>query len=267
MKTTIDCVGKFMKTMLLFVFILSFKLNAQDEENKGISMYQYRHVPSDQMEEFISRETKYWSKVAENAITKGNLTFWGLFQKVGGFDEPNSPNILFINTYNDIDAGESIWDPSEVWPDVSMDKMDTFSMGKVMHTLFVKPTVWVEANNVVPESDFNYVKMIYHNASNPGNLIELEDKHWAPFIKSSMDSGKTKQKAWGNGMILSPSGPEMKANTISYDIYSSLKEALDPTWEESTVFPQDGLTEIGALEMDQRISFVYRIVQVVSPPE
>ncbi|WP_373516951.1 hypothetical protein [Pricia sp.] len=267
MKTTIHYVGKFIKAMLLFVFVFSFKLNAQDDENKGISMYQYRHVPPDQMEEFISRETKYWSKVAENALSKGNLTFWGLFQKVGGFDEPNSPNILFINTYNDIDAGESVWDPSEVWPDVSMDQMDTFSMGEVIHTLFVKPAVWVKAKNAVPENDYNFVKIIYHNASDPGNLIALEDKYWTPFIQSSMDSGKTKQKAWGNATILSPSGPEMKANTISFDIYASLKEALDPTWDQNTVFPQDGLTEIGALEMDQRISFVYRIVKVVAPTE
>ena len=267
MKTTIHYAKKFIKVILLFVFLFSFKMNAQDEENKGISIYQYRQVAPDQIEEFIARETKYWSKVAENAIAKGNLTFWALLQKVGGFDEPNSPNILFINTFMDIDAMEGIWDPSAVWPNVPMDQMETFSMSKSMHSLFVKPAVWVEASNVNPENDFNYVKMIYHNASNPGNLIALEDKHWGTFIKSSMDSGKTKQKAWGNGLILSPSGPNMKANTISFDIYSSLKEALDPKWDQTTEFPNEGLAEIGALEMDQRTSYVYRIVKVITPPE
>ncbi len=78
MKTTIYRAGKLMKAVLLFVFVLSFKLNAQEEGNKGISIYQDRYVPSDQVEEFISRETKYCSKVAENEITKGNLTFSGL---------------------------------------------------------------------------------------------------------------------------------------------------------------------------------------------
>ncbi len=266
MKTTIQYAKKFIQALLLFVFLFSFKMNAQDEENTGISTYQYRQVPPDQMEEFISRETKYWSKVAENGVTKGNLIFWALLQKVGGFDQPNSPNILFINTYKDIDAAESVWDPSEVWPNVAMDQMETNSMGKVTHTVFVKPAVWVEANNAVPENDFKFVKIIYHNASNPGNLIELEDKHWTPFIQSSMDSGKTKQKAWGNAIILSPTGPQVKANTISYDIYSSLKEALDPTWDQNTVFPNEGLDEIGTLEMDQRMSYVYRIVKMVAPP-
>ncbi len=269
MKTTIDYVGKFMKAMLLFVFIFSFKLNAQGDENKGISVYQYRQVPQDQMEEFIARETKYWSKVAESAMAKGNLTFWGLFEKVGGFDIPNSPNILFINTFKDIDNANmgDIWNPSAVWPNVPIDQMETSSMSKVHHMLFVKPAAWVEASNAVPENDYKFIKMIYHNASNPGNLIALEDKHWGPFIQSAMDSGKTKQKAWGNSRILSPSGPEMKANTISVDIYSSLKEALDPTWDPNTVFPMEGLTEIGELETDQRISFVYRRVKVVTPPE
>jgi hypothetical protein len=267
MKTAIHYAKKLTNGILLFIFLFSFKMNAQDEENKGISFYQYRQVAPDQMQEFISRETKYWSKVAENAATKGNLTFWALLQKVGGFDEPNSPNILFINTFKDIDAMEGIWDPSAVWPNIAMDQMETFSMSKTMHSLFVKPADWAEASNVIPENDFNFVKMIYHNTSYPGNLIELEGKYWAPFIKSSMDNGNSKQKAWGNAIILSPSGPYMKANTISFDIYSSLKEALDPTWDENTVFPTNGLTEIDDLEIDQRTSFVYKIVKVVTPPE
>lgn len=269
MRTTIHYAEKFIKALLLFVFLFSFKMNAQDEEDPGISVYQYRYVPEAKMAEFIERETKYWSKVAENALTKGNLTFWGIFQKVGGFDIPNSPNVLFVNTFKDLDNANmgEIWDPSSVWPDVPMDQMETSSMSKVHHMLFVKPAVWVEAPNSVPETDFNFVKMNYHNATNPGNLIELEDKHWTPFIQSAMDNGKTKQKAWGNGIILSPSGPAMKANTISFDIFSSLKEALDPTWDSSTVFPNEGLTEIMELEIDQRISYVYRIVKVVSAPE
>ncbi|SDL90019.1 hypothetical protein SAMN04488514_103327 [Kriegella aquimaris] len=269
MKTTIHYVKKFIKALLLFVFLFSFKMNAQDDENKGISVYQYRQVQQDQMEEFIARETKYWSKVAESAIAKGNLTFWGLFEKVGGFDMPNSPNILFINTYKDIDNANmgEIWNPSAVWPNVPMDQMETSSMSKVNHMLFVKPEGWVKASNAEPENDYKFIKMIYHNASNPGNLVALEDKHWGPFIQSAMDSGKNKQKAWGNSRILSPSGPEMKANTISVDIYSTLKETLDPTWDENTVFPTEGLTEIMALETDQRISFVYRIVKVVTAPQ
>lgn len=269
MKTSLYYAKKLMKVTLFIIFLFSFKTNAQNEEDPGISVYQYRQVAPDQMEEFMARETKYWSKVAESAVAKGNLTFWAILQKVGGFDEANSPNVLFINTFKDIDNANmaEIWDPSSTWPNVPLDQMETASISKVHHILFVKPTGWVNVNGAVPEKDYQYSKMIYHNATSPGDLIALEIEHWGPFIQAQMDSGKTKQKAWGNARILSPSGPAMKANTISFDIYSSLKEALDPTWDPDTVFPNEGLTKIGELETDQRISFVYRIVKVVTPPE
>lgn len=264
MKSTNHYFTQWITTVLVICFLggLELPLNAQ-----GITVYQYRQVPADKMEEFIKRETTYWSKVAEDAIAKGNLQFWGLFQKVGGFDMPNSSNVLFINTFKDIDAIEGTWDPSGVFPDVPMDQMETFSMGEVMHQLFVRGENFVQKSGAVPENDFKYVTFVYHNSSSPADLIELENKHWAPFIKASMDGGKTTQKAWGNATILSPSGPNMGANTISFDIYPSLKEALDPTWAEDTVFPQDGLDEIGELETDPRTTYVYRRIQVVTAPD
>ena len=263
MRFTNHCLTKLAFAGLFICFLLGFQLqlNAQ-----SITVYQYRQVPSDKMEEFIKRETTYWSKVAEAAIAKGNMEFWGLFQKVGGFDMPNSSNILFINTFKDIDALEGTFNPAEVFPDTPMEEMETYSMGKVMHQIFLRREAWEEAANAVPENDYKFISMVYHNSSSPGDLIALENKHWAPFIKASMDAGKTTQKAWGNATILSPSGPNMKANTISFDIYSSLKEALNPTWAEDAVFPEEGLAEIGELETDQRTSYVYRRIMVVNPP-
>jgi len=117
--------------------------------------------------------------------------------------------------------------------------------------------------DAVPEDDFNYVSMVYHNTDSPGQLLALENEHWAPFIKSAMDAGKTTQQAWGNSRILSPSGPDMKATTLSYDLYSSLKEALDPTWSEDLQVPE-GLAKINELEEGRRINYVYRIVKVVN---
>ena len=61
----------------------------------GIDVYQFRKVDPAKMGEFIKRETTYWSKVAENGMKKGNLQFWALLTKVGGFNLPNSPNVLF----------------------------------------------------------------------------------------------------------------------------------------------------------------------------
>lgn len=263
MKTIINYLNKLFVVIPFGILLFGLSLNAQSE--RSISVYQYRYVAPADMNEYLERETKYWSKIAENAMTKGNMTFWGIFRKVGGFDMPNTPNILIINTFNDLDNREGLWNVKEVFPDVPFEKIETMSLSTTLHTLFVKPQVFVQAKDAVPEKDFNYVHMVYHKASNARKLIALEDEHWKPFIKDLMDSGKVEQKAFGNALILSPSDPMMKANTISFDIYSTLHETLDPTFPQDVEFPEEGLKEIFDIETDERMRYVYRIVKVVQP--
>lgn len=261
MKANVIPSGLFRKitsSILLFMIIHLYGYG------QGITVYQYRHVPEDKVGEFINRETNYWSKVAEKAMEKGNLTWWALLEKVGGYDLPNSSNFLFINTYNDIDNASSVWDPAAAFPGVSMDKMETGSMSTVTSNFFLRVEHWEQAASAQPD-DFQYVVLVYHNASNAGQLIQLEKTHWAPFIKSAMDKKQTTMSGWGNASVLSPFGDDIKFNTVSYDVYPSLKEALSPTWQDGTVYPETGLNEIAALELNRRGSVVYRIVKVVTP--
>jgi len=230
---------------------------------QGISVYQYRQVPADKIDEFIKRETTYWSKVAEKGFAKGNLTFWALLEKVGGYDVQNSSNFLFINTYNDVDKISDVWSTAAADAGVTIDKMETNSMSKVTSMLFLKSGGWQNVENAVPTDQYKYLSMIYHQSSNPAGLIEAENKHWGPFIKSAMDKKLTSQVAWGNAVLLSPSGPDMQFNTVSYDLYPSLKDALEQKWDESLVVPE-GMTEITELENGQRMGVVYRIVHAVS---
>jgi hypothetical protein len=252
---------KCLLSALAFVFALGFFIPVKAQQ---ITVYQFRHVSNEDMSQYLHRETTYWSKVAEEAVENGNLTFWALLVKVGGYDIPNSPNVLLINTFNDIDNTDGIWDASAVFPDVPMESMDTFSLSTVLHSMFVRGENYIEAEGVVPEEDMNYVTMIFHNTDSPAELIELENEHWGPFIESAMNEGKTPQKGWGNGTILSPSGPHIQATTVSYDLYSTLKDALDPAWAEDIMLPEEGLAQIGELEISRRYSNVYRIVDVVS---
>jgi hypothetical protein len=106
--------------------------------------------------------------------------------------------------------------------------------------------------------------MVYHDSSEPNNLVVLEKKHWGPFIKGAMDKKQTTQVAWGNAVVLSPSGYNIHFTTVSYDLYATLKEALNPTWDPKVVFPSEGLAEIGKLETGRGRS-VYHIIKVVSP--
>ncbi len=251
------------------VFILSLILAASLQavvHAQAITVYQYRHVPAENVNEFLERETKYWAAVAENSVKKGNLTFWALLEKMGGYDLPNSSNFLFVNTFNDIDDVSSFFDMSEALPGMKWEDIETESLSTTTTMLFVNVENWQQAADAQSD-DFNYLNMIYHNASDPQALIQLENDHWGPFIKEAMDSKKTTQTGWGNASIISPTGEDILFNTISYDIYPSLKEALIPTWDENMELPDEGMAKIMELEQNRRSSVIYRIVKVVQAPQ
>jgi len=250
--------------ILLFSFLTSLQLELKAQTDSSISVYQYRKVPDNKIDEFIKRETTYWSKVAESAVKNKTMTFWGLFEKVGGYDMSNSPNFLFINTFPNIDKAGEVFGAAEKITGLPIARIETNSLGSTTSQFFLHGEDWAQAANAKPQNDFNYVVMIYHNTNYPDSLIALEKKYWSPFIKKAMDNKQTPQMGWGNALVLSPSGENIKFNTVSYDIYKTLKDALMPVWDPKTVFPGEGLNKINTIEINRRSSDIYRVVKVVS---
>lgn len=253
---------------LIVVAIMGGTVHAQSTAtatpDPGITVYMYRKVPDDKRDEFIKRETTYWAEMVRKEIPKGNITFWALLEKVGGYDMENSSNFLFVNTFKDIDALNDMWgNITTAFPNVTMDKMETNSISTTTSVLFLRDTGWQEASGVVADNDFKFINMIYHNSSDPNAFVDLENKHWAPFIKTVMDKKQVGQRGWGNSVVLSPHSNNMNFNSVSIDIYPTLKEALMPTWDSNIVVPE-GLTEIGKMETAPRSHVIYRIVKVVN---
>jgi hypothetical protein len=263
MKTK-NFISKMSCIILSVTFLTGLQLESKAQNDSSITVYQYRHVPDNKIDEFIKRETTYWSKVAEHALKNKTMTFWGLFEKVGGQDMSNSPNFLFVNTFPNIDKAGAIFSSAEKITGVPMAKMETNSLSSTTGQFFLHSTGWAQAANAIPKNDFNYVVMIYHNTNFPDSLIALENKYWSPFIKNAMDNRQTPQMAWGNAAVLSPSGENIKFNTVSYDLFKTLKDALMPNWDPKTEFPGEGLNKINTIELNRRGSDIYRVVKVVS---
>ncbi|MEP7111537.1 MAG: hypothetical protein ABI760_26315 [Ferruginibacter sp.] len=243
-----------------FLNLVGFQMNT----NAQVTTYQYRRVPNDKIEEFLKRETSYWSKVAQKAVDDKKMTFWALLEKVGGYDLPNSSNYLFINTFPNIDSSMSIWGTAEAVGGVSMDKMETQSFATTTSQFFLHDEGWAQAAIAKPENDFNYVVMNYHNSNNPDSFITVEKKFWQPFIKSAMDKKQTRQLAWSNAVVLSPSGDNIKFNSVSYDLFSTLQDALLPNWDPKLIFPVKGITLLNKIRVNRSGTAIYRIVKVVS---
>ncbi len=259
-----ELLSKISIVIILLACLMGFRYSASAQSDSSITVYQYRHVPDDKIDEFVKRETTYWSKVAEKASKDKTMTFWALLQKVGGYDLPNSSNFLFINTFPNIDKVGDVFGSAEKVAGVPMAKMETNSLSTTTSQFFMHGEGWAQAANAVPEKDFNYVVMIYHNTNYPDSLVSLENKYWSPFIKKAMDNKQTPQMAWGNAIVLSPSGDNIKFNTVSYDLFKNLKDALMPVWSPNVEFPNEGLTKINGMEINRRGSAVYQVVKVVS---
>lgn len=257
------------RSMMLFLILICFQGNLRAQTtataDPGITVYQYRRVPADKRDEFVKRETTYWAEVAKKAMAKGNLTFWVLLEKVGGVDMEHKSNFLFINTYKNVEAAGEVWGTAAFYPaNVPEAKMETSSLSTTTATYFLRGQDWAQGAAVVPEKDFQYVKMIYHEGTDGGGIIALEKKYWVPFIKSALDKKQVAQAAWGNALLLSPTGGDVHFATVSYDIYSSMKEALMPTADPALVYPPELFTELGKLETG-RVQFLYHVVKAVNP--
>ena len=240
------------------------KLAAQDQ---SITVYQYRKVPDDKIEEFIKRETTYWSKLVEKGVKDKTMTFWALLEKVGGYDMQNSSNFLFINTFPNIDKATDVFSNIEAVSGVKMQDMETYSMSSTTSQFFLHDQHWVQDIKADPSKDFNYVVMNYQNTNYSDSLIGLEKKYWEPFIQKAMNNNQTTQVAWGNSSVLQPMGDDIKFTTVSYDIFKNLQDALMHPWDPKTVFPTKGLNMINKIAMNRPGIAVYRFVKVVSTPQ
>ncbi len=224
----------------------------------------YRHVPQENVDEFIKRETTYWQKIAQKAIDDGKLGFWGLFEKVSVYYAPNTSNYVFVNVMPNADA-EGIWNPSEVFPDVAMEDMETWSLSTVTSQIFASPLEWVDGENAVPEDHYNYIVFNYFDPENTEDWLAMESEAFKPYFTEAMKNEGTSQCAWGNARIIAPLGGGMNATTISMDMYPSMQAALHPS---SPVQMTEGTMQAITAEWDKLKNphhrVLYRIVAVAS---
>jgi hypothetical protein len=233
-------------------------------QNNNVTVYEYRQVPSNKIDEFIKRETTYWSLVAEKAIKDKTMTYWALLEKVGGYDLPNSSNYLLVSTYSDINKAPGILKNAESYTGVKNSDMEINSISTITNQFFLHEESWAQASGAIPEKDFNYFLLDYHNTNYADSLIGIENKYWLPFIKKAMDNRQTDMVAWGNAKLLSPLGENVKFTTVSYDVFKTLQETLMPRADPKLTFPSKDMATIIDLELGRREYIIYRVVKFVS---
>ncbi len=263
-RPTVKLIGVMAVTIAALSFQQSSWAQTPNQSDQSITIFQYRQVPADKVAEFVYRETTYWSKVAEKAVDAKKMTLWVLLEQVGGYDLPNSPNFLFVNTMPNVDALGDIFNAAAVFPNVPMESIRTDGMSTTTSQFFLHDggTI-VEAAGTVRDQDFKYVTISYHNSSDAAQFVALERQIWAPFIKTAMDQKQTRQRGWSDASVLAPLGEHIKFNSVSYDFFPSLQAAL-MHWQPGVVFPAEGLAKLDKLRLNRTSTSIYRVVHVVA---
>ncbi|MGB5355194.1 MAG: hypothetical protein WBN11_00735 [Eudoraea sp.] len=246
-------------------FLVLCVLSFQFAKAQNITTHQYRKVAPENMQEYLKRETTYWAKWAEKEVAKGNMTFWAILQRVGGVNQDTSPNILIINTFKNIDKGADWASIDAMFPDVKMADIGTGDISTNMHQIFLSDLPnHLRAENT-GNDDYKYVRIIYHDTKNLGQHLAFESEKWKPMVEQAMKDGKTTMKGWGNQTIISPVTSTFTYGSYSYDIFSSMQDALSPAFSADNTMP-DGFWDGFQENYNKRNSNLYRVVAGVSQP-
>ncbi len=253
---------KFIRNLCLS-FLLSLSL-LPFLQSQSIAVVQYRYVSGENIEEFLHRETTYWSEVARAAIKEGKMVHWALWQKVGGWNLSSGSNFMFVNVFEKPEhlnhTGE-VWNLAKVFPNRRFSEIETNSLSTLNHQLFFQTVA-----NAGSGEQANFIRINYAKASELSKYLELEQSVWQPFIKAQIESGKTTQVSWLTAALLMPSGAGLPFNAVTVDGYSSLGEAIVPgtSFSETPEWPD--LTAINKVHKKDRIQ-VYRLVKAVNSNE
>lgn len=193
-----------------------------------VATVRYRHVDNKDMEEYLKREITYWKPISQQAIADGPMKFWSVWQRVGGFDSDEGPNIMIYASFDDDHAldtsggmGEAI---EKVFPNKDFSEITVSHLFTPKAFLLQRPLYSTVEEGISPELPkvirVNYAKSPDNASLN--NYIELETEVWAPFISSLIGTGQTSVTSWHFGVVINPMGSDNPFDAVSVDGFDSI---------------------------------------------
>ncbi|WP_276391982.1 hypothetical protein [Eudoraea chungangensis] len=207
-----------MKNLLVIAAILLFSGTLVGQ----VAYVQFRTVKDGKQNEFVTKETKYWSKVAKKAIDKGLMTGWSLWRKVG-ITERGAPNYVIMNTFA---SAESI-DQSAIWSAENLEAMGV-SPGMVQ-TNDIAPTAfdyWLKIEDMIPGEN-KYVVVNYARPKNLGGFISENKSLWKPLHAKTIKSGEAGMTGWGMMSVIHPKGNMSRFSVLTWDGFGKMSDVMN----------------------------------------
>ncbi len=225
-----------------------------------IASVAHRFVERADMAEYIKREQDYWKPIAEKAIKEGRMSSWSVWQRIGGFNMDEEPNILIYTEFDktsDLElygSGAPAW--KKVFPNKKFSDISVRDLFEAKAHLYQKPLVnMVSAGSVgMPE----IIRINYAKASDTlSEYLRLEHEVWGPFVAEQIEKGNTNVASWYLGEVIEPGGSERPYDAVTVDGFKSLAEALAPNFDEGVDLPD--LSEFGKVHKKVKRD-LYRLV-------
>jgi hypothetical protein len=187
-----------------------------------VAYLQYRVVSADHAEEYVEKETKYWSKVAQAAIDNGDLAGWSVWRKIN-VTEAGAPNFLLVNTYESIEKA----DPMKVWAGENLQNLGvSYEQAQTGTIAPIAFDYWMQIEDSLG-GDFQFVIVNYAMPVNLGGFIEENKTLWKPFFESYIESGEGGMQGWGLMSVLFPRGSEARFSALTWDGFDSLPNVMN----------------------------------------
>ena len=207
-----------MKNILIFIGLSCLALMSQAQ-----AVYQLNGVrisPENQAL-FEKIEVDYVSKVAQDAVNKGQLVNWALIKLDGTIGEANTGyNYIFVNGFASIDAmNESTdwWSNTKAIVGVDPDILyrDLREASGIYY--------YQRQMEIAPTEAFEYIIMNFGHANNLEGYLKGE-KAWMAYHKKNMS--KTGLKAWGVGAKFLPVNANQTTNVMTWNAFATKAAAM-----------------------------------------
>jgi hypothetical protein len=208
---------------LLLLLLLSTTMSAQAYQT--YSMH-FLRVEGD-LEAFETVQKMYMQKVAQNAVDKGDISFWAFLKRVtmDNIDDEQRKNYLFVQSNTDVSAILSV--KNQWWNNVTsvLTKEEQAIVGE-LNTKFT----WTADSRHIFKDEVSIVKglgtHIQFNFASPKNLAGFiaENKSlWKTYFSKNMS--KMGMVNWGVGRKIAPTGMD-SSSVATWDMFDSLENLM-----------------------------------------
>ncbi len=174
--------------LLLFVIVFTSSLLAQN-----IVHIQYRYVPSENVAEFESLETEYWSKIKKNAVENGDMLASAFFRLYGRTDDETKPTHAFVQVYQSFEQLEGqmkIWNDAENVLGFNPSLASTNGLSKILYN---------DTYKLIAELPMGEFKYAVWNMAKPKDFNGFVNENlnlWMPYFKKNLGK-EGARTGWG----------------------------------------------------------------------